>query len=175
MSKSFKIMASLAFFVALNLGVVVCFSSECSASEKTKEITTKDTGPSPEMRSLLLKKMPSAEGHVKLVSKTMHFFALTTKEKCAKTLYQNSSKMTQEQNSIDSMDAQFASLFQAGIDLTPLDKMKPQLTAKPVLDKNGVLVIKGKYPSKKNKVAFDFKYIYEEADWKPLSYLVNID
>jgi hypothetical protein len=66
----------------------------------------------------------------------------------------------------------FTALFQAfidkGYDISNIAKSEPVFDIPPAIDSDGLLVLKGHYPTQPNKVTFKLTYIYESSAWKLL-------
>lgn len=117
---------------------------------------------------------PSEGDQVKLVAETMHVFALCLNEKSMEKFYAYSSSLMQKQYTPQKLDEAFAPFYKIGMDLTVLDNLSPIFDEKPSLNEDGVLLIKGHYPTKPNQVFFKQQYIYEGLSWKVLGLNVDI-
>lgn len=66
----------------------------------------------------------------------------------------------------------FTAIFQAfidkGYDISNIAKSEPVFDTPPAIDSDGLLVLKGHYPTKPNKVTFKLTYVYESSAWKIL-------
>ena len=66
----------------------------------------------------------------------------------------------------------FAAIFQAfidkGYDISNIAKSEPVFDIPPAIDSDGLLVLKGHYPTRPNKVTFKLTYVYESSAWKLL-------
>lgn len=64
----------------------------------------------------------------------------------------------------------FAAAFQVfidkGYDISNIAKSEPVFDAPPAIDSDGLLVVKGQYPTRPNKVTFKLTYIQESSAWK---------
>ena len=60
------------------------------------------------------------------------------------------------------------------ISVMVLDNLTPVFDENPTIDKNGVLLIKGHYPTQPNQVLFEQKYIFEGSSWKLVGLKVQI-
>lgn len=118
--------------------------------------------------------LPSEAQMVKLVAETMHTFALAVNEKSMAKVHEFSSGIMQRQFSVQKLDEVFASFYRLDSDLRVLDNYSPAFDEKPRITENGVLVIKGHYPTKPSQVFFEFKYIYEGLGWKLVALNVEI-
>lgn len=64
----------------------------------------------------------------------------------------------------------FTALFQVfidkGYDISNIAKSEPIFDIAPAIDSDGLLVLKGHYPTKPNTVSFKLTYVYEASVWK---------
>jgi hypothetical protein len=111
---------------------------------------------------------------VKLVAETMHVFALCVKEKSMAKFHAYASSIMQKQYTRQKLDEAFTPFFKIRTDLTLLDNLSPIFDEKPSLNKEGLLLIKGHYPTKPSQVFFKQEYIYEGLGWKVLGLNVQI-
>lgn len=118
--------------------------------------------------------MPSEKEQIKLVSDSMHIFAISVKEKSMSKMFNHVSNLWQKQFSIAKFDEAFGSFFQFDDTLMVLDQYSPQFTDKATIDENGVLLLKGLYPTKPKQLHFEQEYIYEGLGWKLMGFNVNI-
>ncbi len=117
---------------------------------------------------------PTESDQVKLVAETMHVFALCVNEKSMAKFHAYSSSLMQKQYAPQKLDEAFAPFYKTGKDFTVLDNLSPVFDEKPSLNTEGVLVIKGHYPTKPSQVFFKQEYIYEGLGWKVLGLSVEI-
>ncbi|MDQ6940744.1 MAG: hypothetical protein M3119_11370 [Verrucomicrobiota bacterium] len=76
------------------------------------------------------------------------------------------SKLWQEQVSATQLADIFKTFIDQEIDIAFVAASEPVFEAPPAIDGDGVLVLKGHYDTKPNKVEFGLKYIYEKPAWK---------
>jgi hypothetical protein len=118
--------------------------------------------------------LPSEQEQIKLVNDAMHIFAVSVKEKSMSRMYNHVSVLWQKQFSVEKFDEVFNSFFQIGDALMVLDQHSPQFSEKATINEDGVLILKGLFPTKPNQVYFEQKYIYEGLGWKLMGLNVNI-
>ncbi len=118
--------------------------------------------------------LPSEEEQIKLVSEAMHVFAVSVKENSMSKMYNHTSNLWKKQITVEKLDEVFNSFFQFGDALMVLDQHTPQFTERASINENGVLLLKGLFPTKPNQVYFEHKYIYEGLGWKLIGLNVNI-
>lgn len=118
--------------------------------------------------------LPSEKEQVKLVSDSMHVFAVSVKEKSMLKMFNHVSNLWQKQFSVEKFNEVFGSFYQFGDALMVLDQHSPQFSEKAAINEDGVLILKGLYPTKPNQLYFEQKYIYEGLGWKLMGLNVNI-
>jgi hypothetical protein len=118
--------------------------------------------------------MPSEKEQIKLVSETFHIFAVSVKEKSMSKMFNHVSNLWQKQFSIAKFDETFGSYYQFGDDLMVLDHHSPQFSDKASINEDGVLLLKGLYPTKPKQVHFEQEYIYEGLSWKLTRFNIDI-
>ena len=118
--------------------------------------------------------MPSKAEQRKLVRSAMQIFAVSANEKSMKKFHDAISTMWRKQYSVAKLDEAYGPIMKIGVDLTILRNINPVFDQKTALDEDGVLLLKGHYPTKPNRVYFEQKYIYQGLDWKLLGFNINI-
>jgi hypothetical protein len=88
--------------------------------------------------------------------------------------YSECSKTWQDQTTPEALGKAFKSFLDQKIDLTVAGGIKPEFSEKPVIDKNGTLIVQGFYPVQKSKINFTFKYIQDAGTWKLLGTKVSM-
>lgn len=117
---------------------------------------------------------PSGSEEMALVRQTMNAFAKAVNQKNFKDFHTSVSLLWQKQITVKEMNQIFKPFIEADIDLLFLDNYMPIFDEAPSMAQEGVLSIKGYYPTKPSRVHFDFGYIREGADWKLVKTHVNI-
>jgi len=118
--------------------------------------------------------IPSEKEQVKLVRESIHLFAVSVKEQNMKKLYNHTSSLFQQQFSIEKFNKVYKSFFQYEDKLMILDNYVPKFTSKATINEDGVLALKGEYPTKPSKFTFSQKYIYEGVSWKLLGFNAHV-
>ena len=118
--------------------------------------------------------MPSEKKQIKLVSDSMHVFALSIKEKSMLKMFNHVSNLWKKQFSVEKFDETFGSFYKFGDSLMLLDQRSPQFFSKPILNKDGVLIIEGFYSTKPKQLYFEQKYIYEGLSWKLMGFNISV-
>lgn len=118
--------------------------------------------------------VPGKEELVSLTKKSMHDFAVSVKNKSMEHFRNSISKAWQDQFTTEKLNEAYGSLFNAGADFTVLDSLQPSFEGDALINENGLLVIKGRYPTKPSQVTFEHKYIYEGVAWKLFGFDINV-
>jgi len=118
--------------------------------------------------------MPSEQDLIRLVNLSMSVFAESVSNKSMVKLHSHVSNLWQQQFSPEKFDEAFSSFFDLGLDLRLLEDFSPQFITKPRIDKDGILVITGLYPTQPNQVHFEQKYLYEGLRWKLVGFSTDI-
>jgi hypothetical protein len=69
---------------------------------------------------------------------------------------------------LDKFTALFQAFIDKGYDISNIAKSEPVFDIPPAIDSDGLLVLKGHYPTKPNRVTFKLTYVYESSAWKLL-------
>ena len=78
------------------------------------------------------------------------------------------SPLFRKQFPLEKFTATFQAFIDKGYDISNIAKSEPVFDIPPAIDSDGLLVLKGHYPTRPNKVTFKLTYIYEESAWKLL-------
>jgi hypothetical protein len=74
--------------------------------------------------------------------------------------------------------AKFTAAFQIFLDkdydISNIAKSEPVFDAPPAIDSDGLLVVKGQYPTRPNKVTFNLTYMQESSAWKLMGINVQV-
>jgi hypothetical protein len=84
------------------------------------------------------------------------------------------SAVLRDQTSLEKFTAAFKSFFDGGYDISNIAKSEPVFDDPPAVDSDGVLAVKGSYPTRPNKVAFKLKYVQDKSSWKLLGINVRV-
>jgi hypothetical protein len=115
---------------------------------------------------LQAKTIPSEANLIKLTNDTMFSFAEAVKNGDFSNFYDSLSKLWQNQTTAQKLKGVFQSFVDAKSDLTVLESVTPVFGDKPIIQDNGLLVLTGYYLYQGSTVNFQFKYIYENTEWK---------
>jgi len=79
-----------------------------------------------------------------------------------------------DQVPVEKFTAVFKEFLDKGYDISNIAKSEPVFDEPAKIDSNGVLVLKGSYPTKPNKVIFTLKYLQEKSAWKMVGINVQV-
>ena len=79
-----------------------------------------------------------------------------------------------DQMPVEKFTTVFKEFLDKGYDISNIAKSEPVFDEPPKIDSNGVLVLKGSYPTKPNKVIFTLKYLQEKSAWKMVGINVQV-
>jgi len=68
----------------------------------------------------------------------------------------------------------FRSFVEQNANIAPIAKEKPAFDEAPTVNADGVLVLKGSYPTQPNSVFFELKYVFEDESWKLIGINVQV-
>lgn len=88
--------------------------------------------------------------------------------------YDSLSDLWKGQTSAVKLKETFQSFIDKEVDIEGIKDVSPTFESKPAIDKEGVLLLKGHYPTKPKRVNFVLKYAYERPDWKLVGIEVNV-
>lgn len=118
--------------------------------------------------------VPSEKEQIMLASETMHIFAVSIKEKNMSKMFDHVSNLWQKQITVEKFDELFGAFYKLGDTLMVVDEMALQFTEKTNVNEDGVMVLKGLYPTAPNQVHFEQRYIYEGLGWKLVSFYIEV-
>lgn len=118
--------------------------------------------------------VPNKAEQVALIKQSMKNFAVASNNKNMESFRKTISQLWQKQVTTEQLNQAFAPFIEKGIDLTVLDPLEPSFDNEPKIDKNGVLTITGRYPTRPSQLTFEQQYIYEGTSWKLVGFKVNI-
>lgn len=119
--------------------------------------------------------LPSEKVQIDLVNESMRIFAVAVSEKSMNKMFAHISHYWQKQYSEQKFTETFKDFYQFGNALMVLDQYSPQFSEAGKLNDEGILIIKGIYPTKPSQVLFTHKYIYEGLGWKLIGFKVNVE
>lgn len=112
------------------------------------------------------KEIPSEDQLVALTNRSMILLAQAVSRDDFSDLYGSIATSWQQQITKDKLREPLTSFIEKKIRLTIIEGVSPVFSEKPYFDKDGLLVLKGQYPTKPYRVEFELDFIHEESQWK---------
>lgn len=141
-------------------------------------ITNAATNPVPltssEQQLQQLRRPTDAEA-VALADKSVRIFMKSVSEKSMGAFRKHTSLQFQKKYSILDFDTIFKEFYEVPITGDPLAGMSPVFVARPIIDKNNYLVIKGFYPTQPGRLSFHLTYVKEGFSWKVIGFYASVD
>lgn len=101
-----------------------------------------------------------------MTSETMTSFGEALKKKDFEEFYDDIAEVWKKQTTAEKLLETFKDMTGPNMDILGIvEELKPTFEPAPEVNSDGVLIIKGFYPTKPNHVVFQLKYIEEEGDW----------
>jgi hypothetical protein len=111
-------------------------------------------------------KVPSNRESKTLALDSLLSFNAAIQTKSFDKFYGKISELWQKEVTADKLREIFQGFIDKEIDLTPITKVEPVFDGTPAVNEDGLLVLKGSYPTRPSKVIFELKYVYEKESWK---------
>jgi hypothetical protein len=103
----------------------------------------------------------------KMTEETMTSFGEALKQKDFSDFYEDIADLWKKQTTAEKLLASFQAMAGPDFDILGIVKeLKPTFDPAPEVNSDGVLIIKGFYPTKPNHLVFQLKYIEEDEEWK---------
>ncbi|WP_299487269.1 hypothetical protein [Acaryochloris sp. IP29b_bin.137] len=118
---------------------------------------------------------PNEPEQVKLVNESVLVFGESINDQSMEKFYSYISVFWQQQCTVQQLDKTFAPFYKLDLDLTVLKRFSPVFSKSPTIDKNGVLLITGFYPTRPQRFSFELKYLYEGLHWKLVGFRGNLN
>ncbi|HWM23743.1 MAG TPA: TIR domain-containing protein [Chthoniobacterales bacterium] len=131
------------------------------------ERSSEPAGVSAFERAGALRRPPSE--HSALALDTLLAFNKAVQEKSFARFHREETSSTfRKQFTLEKFSAAFQVFIEKGYDISNIAKAEPVFDTPPAVDRDGVLVLKGHYAVKPNKVTFLLRYLREGSNWKVL-------
>lgn len=111
---------------------------------------------------------------VALVTESMATFVDATAKQDMTELHNHISRLWADQIDVAALDEAYKSFFELGSNLQVIKTLAPVFDGSATLSDEGVMEIKGYYPTNPNRFHFDLKYIYEGTGWKLVGFSSEI-
>ncbi len=141
-------------------------STETTPAAETERPSGSD-GASAFERAGALKRPPNERSA--LARDTLLAFNNAVQEKSFAGFYREQTSATfRKQFTLQKFSDAFQVFIEKNYDISNVAKAEPVFDPAPAIDKEGVLVLKGYYATRPNKVTFLLRYVREGSDWKVL-------
>ena len=121
------------------------------------------------------KQMPADEKLKAMTRESLLAFNQAVKEKSFVNFHKQISTIWQQQITPEKFMESFKPFVDKGVDLSPVKKVDPIFDDPPAIDSQGILTLKGYFPTQPAKVFFRLRYVYEHPSWKLLGIRVNME
>lgn len=112
------------------------------------------------------KTVPSEEKLKAMTLKSLMVFNDSVKANDFKPLHDECTTAFRKQISAEKLAEAFKSFVDQQVDIAPIQNLEPAFDPAPAINDDGILLIKGSYPSEPKKVYFELKYAQESGDWR---------
>jgi hypothetical protein len=119
-------------------------------------------------------KLPKDKELKALVFDSLFAFNKAVQEKNFEGFYGRTAKLWQKQTTPQKLLEIFQSFIDKKINIAPIAKLEPTFDGTPAINGDGVLVIKGSYPTQPSKTLFQLKYVFEDESWKLIGINVEV-
>jgi hypothetical protein len=116
--------------------------------------------------------VPSEKESKALALESLLAFNKALQEKSFDSFYTQIAKVWQNQTTPAKLQGIFQAFIDQKADISPIAKVEPVFDQKPAIE-DGILVLKGSYPTQPRKVSFELGYSYEEKAWKLVNLYMN--
>ena len=120
--------------------------------------------------------IPTDSDVIKLVNGSIQLFGEAVKNEDFSVFHSLVAKIWQAQTTPEDLKASFITFIDNKVDLTVLSNTTPFLSEKPIIDSDGLLILKGYYSYQNYPpVNFQLKYIYEYPEWKLVGIKIDLE
>ena len=119
-------------------------------------------------------KVPTNKELKALALDSLLLFNVAVQTKSFDNFYDHTAKLWQKQTSPEKLLEIFQSFIDKKINIALIVKQEPAFEGTPAVNEDGLLVIKGSYPTQPSKVSFQLKYVYEDESWKLVGINVQV-
>jgi len=112
------------------------------------------------------KKIPAEDELVALTNRSMMLLAQAVNGDDFSDFYGSIATLWKQQITKEKLREQMAVFIDKKISLTIIEGVSPVFSEKPYFDKDGLLVLKGRYPTQPYWVEFELDFFNEESQWK---------
>jgi hypothetical protein len=119
-------------------------------------------------------KLPTTEEAKELVRDSLIAFNAAVQTKSFVDFHKQIAVMWQKQVTPERLAQLFDVFVKGEIDLSDITRLEPAFDKPPATNENGLLELKGSYPTQPSRVIFDLAYLYEGTEWKLVKINVNV-
>jgi hypothetical protein len=119
-------------------------------------------------------KLPTNEEAQVLVRDSLVAFNAAVQTKSFVDFHKGVAVMWQKQVTPERLAELFAPFIKAEANLSGITRLEPTFSTAPAINENGILELKGSYPTRPSKVIFDLAYLFEGTEWKLVKINVNV-
>jgi hypothetical protein len=119
------------------------------------------------------KQVPTDEKSKTLILDSLLDFNKAVQDKRFDGFHAKISRAWQEQITPDKLKEVFQQFIDKKLDISSIKTVEPILSEPPQINSDGLLILKGYYPTHSSKVNFQLKYVYEHPAWKLFGINVN--
>lgn len=119
--------------------------------------------------------VPEEDELKSLTEDSVGSFGQAVRDKDFSTFYEDIAAIWKKETTAEKLKEAFKDFLDKEIDLpSVLEELDPVFEPAAAINADGLLVIKGYYPTKPNKVRFELKYVQEEDEWKLVGISVKL-
>jgi hypothetical protein len=109
-----------------------------------------------------------------LVARTLLDFNAAVQDKDFTAFHASLSRAMRQKYTAEQIQGVFHKFIAQGINIAPIQGVKPQFDPEPTLTNDGALELKGHYPTSPSQVIFDLRYVREGGQWRIISINVRV-
>lgn len=117
---------------------------------------------------------PRGEELERLVTRTMLDLDAAVRARDFRPFHAKVSSVWRKQATSEDLQRIFQEFIDRRIDLRALERVRPVFDAPPVGVRQGVLLVRGSYPTEPSRVTFRLGYLWEPPEWRLFSTEVDV-
>ena len=118
--------------------------------------------------------VPTSKEVRKLALDSLLLFNVAIQTKSFDNFYTKISQLWQKEITPEELLRIFRSFAEQNVNIALIVKEQPDFDEAPTVNNDGILVLKGSYPTQPNKVFFELKYVFEDESWKLVGINVQV-
>jgi hypothetical protein len=119
-------------------------------------------------------KVPTEEEAQVLVRDSLIAFNAAVQTKSFVDFHKQIAVMWQKQVTPERLAQLFDVFIKGEVNISGVARLEPTFDKPPATNANGLLELKGSYPTRPSRVMFDLAYLYEGDEWKLVKINVNV-